>query len=103
MLQERRLAILIAHGAVAFGLHLRDLPRQSRPLAKRRDEYGIDIVEALSHRRQILHRHKKLRTKQNRRPFFGSGGLFEVLGCSSSSLQTAALPRRLLKPPLLNE
>ncbi|HJS08207.1 MAG TPA: hypothetical protein VJ809_11125 [Pirellulales bacterium] len=35
MLQERRFAIGVAHRPIAFGLDVRDLPREARPLAKR--------------------------------------------------------------------
>ena len=54
MLQQRRLAIGIAHRAVAVGLHSRDLPRQPRPLAERRHQHRIDVVETLSKCREVL-------------------------------------------------
>ena len=47
MLQERRFAIGIADGAVAVGLHSRDLPRQPGPLAERGHQHRIDVVKAL--------------------------------------------------------
>ena len=47
MLQQRGLAIGVAHRPVAFGLHLGDLPRQPRPLAKGRHQHRIDVVQAL--------------------------------------------------------
>jgi hypothetical protein len=46
MLQQRGLAIRIAHRTITFRLHLGNLPRQPGALAERRDEHGIDVVEA---------------------------------------------------------
>jgi hypothetical protein len=37
----------VAHRAVAVGLHSGDLPRQPRPLAERRHQHRIDVVETL--------------------------------------------------------
>ena len=63
MLQQRRLAIGIAHRPVAIGLHSRDLPRQPRPLAERRHQHRIDIVETLPKCRKVLIGHKKSRLR----------------------------------------
>src|SRR6478752_8855030 len=89
MLQQDRFTIGVAHRTVAVSLDARDVARQPRPLAERRDEHGVDIVEALSQSRQILLRHDRsalsvpsMAQKQNRRSLFGSGGFREVwLSC----------------------
>ena len=47
MLQQRRLTIGVAHRPLAVRLHLGDLPRQPRPLAERRHQHRIDVVETL--------------------------------------------------------
>jgi hypothetical protein len=67
VLQQRRLAIGIAHGTVAVGLHARDIARQPGPLAQGRHQHRINVVEALSQPRQILTRHHILTIRPPRK------------------------------------
>jgi len=47
VLQQSGFAIVVANGALAFGLHPGDVTRQPRPFTQRRHQHRIDVVETL--------------------------------------------------------
>ena len=92
MLQERRLAVGVAHRSIAVGLDPGDVTRQTRPFAECRDQHGINIVKPLAKGGQITSGHRAFIASTSAWPM--SAGLFTTRtpASVSAAIFSAAVP-----------